>query len=228
MAALRNLPIYGKALGADSHLVQEFKYSEATAYRLLNAMKLASEVPEVEEKIQSGELSVSILSQVQSYCQAQKRENGLEIKLEEKKQILEAVEGCSKRETEKVLASLHPEQPISMSQETERVITPQQTEIKFVASDELLAKLNRIKDLTAHQKINPSYAELFELMAEVVLNKIDPLRKSEKLKQKKEEAKEEEEQLAKGEVLSPVTGKTHQKLALYYAHTLKFRSNCVF
>ena len=29
-------------------LVQEFKYPEATAYRLLNAMKLVSEVPEVE------------------------------------------------------------------------------------------------------------------------------------------------------------------------------------
>ena len=35
-------------------LVQEFQYPEATAYRLLNAMKLVSEVPEVEGKIQSG------------------------------------------------------------------------------------------------------------------------------------------------------------------------------
>ena len=56
-------------------LVQEFQYPEATAYRLLNAMKLVSEVPEVEGKIQSGQLSVSAIAQVQSYCQAQKIEH---------------------------------------------------------------------------------------------------------------------------------------------------------
>ena len=138
-------------------------------------MKLVSEVPEVEGKIQSGQLSVSTIAQVQSYCQAQKRENGLDIKLEEKKQILQVVEGRSKRETEKLLASLHPEQPLPLIRETERVLTPHDTEIKFVANGKLLAKLNRIKDLTAHKNINPSYAELFDGMADTVLNKIDPM-----------------------------------------------------
>jgi len=182
-------------------LVQEFKYPEATAYRLLNAMKLVSEVPEVEGKIQSGQLSVSTIAQVQSYCQAQKRENGLDIKLEEKKQILQAAEGRSKRETEKLLTSLHPEQPLPLMKETERVLTPHDTEIKFVANDQLLAKLNRIKDLTAHKNINPSYSELFDMMADTVLNKIDPIIKVEKLKLKQQKA---EEALHQSEVLAEV------------------------
>src|ERR1700744_1417080 len=61
-----------------SYCTDELKYPEATAFRLVNAMKLLVEFPEVEKKVQEGLLSVTTLAQVQSYCQAQKKENGLE------------------------------------------------------------------------------------------------------------------------------------------------------
>jgi len=50
---------------------------------------------------------------------------------------MQAAEGRSKRETEKLLASLHPKQPLPLMKETERVLTPYDTEIKFVANDQL-------------------------------------------------------------------------------------------
>src|SRR4051794_36630312 len=48
-----------------TYCVEALKYHESTAFRLINAMKLLSEVPEVEEKVDLGLLSVSTLAQVQ-------------------------------------------------------------------------------------------------------------------------------------------------------------------
>src|SRR4051812_19985054 len=65
------------------YLRDSLKYPESTACWLIKATELLAEVPEVEEKIQSGELSVSTVSQVQSYCKAQKRENNLQFTTED-------------------------------------------------------------------------------------------------------------------------------------------------
>ena len=47
-------------------------------------------------------------------------------------------------------------------------------------------KLERIKDLTGHVEMDPSYAELFERMADVVLKKIDPEKKVKKTEPQEE------------------------------------------
>ena len=126
--------------------------------------------------VKSGAISVSTVSQVQSYVRAQAKENGLVFSLEDKKAVLQSVEGFSKKQTEKVLATLCPEHPLPIDREVERPINASETEIKFMASDGLLAKLKRIEDLMAHTNWNPSYAELLDRMAEIVLDKIDPVR----------------------------------------------------
>src|SRR5690606_13389360 len=45
------------------YAVRELKYSEAAAQRRILAMRLLNELPQVEEKIQSGELSLSVVCQ---------------------------------------------------------------------------------------------------------------------------------------------------------------------
>lgn len=170
-----------------TYLVEHLKYPEASAYRLVNALKLLKELPEVEkkveEKVESGVLSISTLSQVQSFCQAQKKENQIEIKAEEKIKVLASVEGCTRKETERVLASLYPEQPLSIPDQQRR-ISVHQTEIKITLDDTLLEKLDRIKQLISHQNLNPSYAELLDYLAEMVLDKMDPIRKEERKNRK--------------------------------------------
>lgn len=180
-----------------SFVVGDLKYPEATAYRLVNAMQLMLVLPEVEEKIKQGSLSVSTASQVQSYIKAQSRENAVQFAIKEKKEILQAVEGQSSRMTEKILASFHPAHPLKSAEEKVCPVANDQTIIQFVASDDLMKKLSRIKDLTAHQNWNPSYAELFQKLAEFYLEKNDPLLKAERQKQreKKDESSCREEQL---------------------------------
>ena len=49
------------------YTVKELKYSEGQAGRRIQAMRLIKEIPEVEKKIASGKLSLSNISQAQSY-----------------------------------------------------------------------------------------------------------------------------------------------------------------
>jgi hypothetical protein len=132
-----------------TYAVEYLKYPESTAYRLVSAMKLLRELREVEQKVESGSLSISTLSMVHSYCQAQKRENQVVFDRADKVQVLASVEGCSRKETEKVLASWLPEQPLPPP-DRQRPVSPQQTEIKMTVDNALLEKLERIKELIAH------------------------------------------------------------------------------
>ena len=65
-----------------------------------------------------------------------------------------------------------------------------ETEIRFLANKELMQKLNKIKNLISHKKINPSYAELFQELADIALKELDPLQKHRKnLTERKESLK---------------------------------------
>ena len=161
------------------------KYPEANACRLLDSMTLLLEIPEIESKIASGVLSVSSVSQVQSFARAQLKAHGLTLSVQDKKSILAAVEGLSKKGTEKVLATLYPQHPLPEDRESERMINASETEIMFLANEELLNKLKRIEDLMAHTNWNPTYAELIDQMAEIVLDKIDPVRVQERMDRRK-------------------------------------------
>jgi hypothetical protein len=63
------------ALGFSSlfvFLMEEIGYSEATAYRRIQAMHLIQEMPEVEEKLETGKISLSVASLFQGFL---KKEN---------------------------------------------------------------------------------------------------------------------------------------------------------
>ena len=150
------------------YCIGELRYSEGAAGRRINATRLMTEIPEVKTSIAEGKLSVSTASQVQSFLRAQ---TSVQMSVENKKELLNSVAGKSRRECEKILSALAPEAP---QPDRERVLTPTLTEIRFVADDKLMKKLERIKELVLK---NPGYAELFDTMATLVLHHIDPLEK---------------------------------------------------
>ena len=65
------------------------------------------------------------------------------------------------------------------------------TGIFFNADPELMKKFKEIKDLTAHQNPSPSYQELFHMMSDYMLERIDPVRKAQKITRRQERKKEE-------------------------------------
>ncbi len=151
------------------YAVKELSYSEAAAGRRIAAMRLLVEVPEIEPALQKGDVSLSTLSTVQSFIQRKEEP----VSKQEKKELVFALQGKSRRECEKHLVALDPD--AATPQERERVVSPTQTEIRFIADDALMEKLQSIRELDGHVQSNPSYLELFHRMADLTLKKLDPL-----------------------------------------------------
>lgn len=158
--------------------VRELNYSEASAQRRISAMRLIKDLPkdnmtDIKTKLQTGSLNLTTLSQVSVFLKSEKKLNNKTYTKAAKTELINKLENKSKRECERELLKIS---PISaMPQEKEKQITENKTLIQVVIDDDLKLKLERIKSLTSHKNPNPSYAELLNQMAEIVLAKIDPV-----------------------------------------------------
>ena len=178
--------------------VKELKYSEAMAYHRTGALKMIEEIPEAKRSVETGELSIATLSLVQSACNAKKRKTKVGVGLEEKKKLLDEIVGKSKKQTEKILAEHFPEIREALKPERVRQVGEDQVEVRLNMRSDLMEKLKRLKDLNAHKHPCPSYEELVELMADYMLDGIDPVRKAEKM-EKRMARKMREKELRKNE-----------------------------
>ena len=78
-----------------------------------------------------------------------------------------------------------------MGTEKARVLTPDKTELKLVVEEKLMQNIQRLRELSAHKNLSMSYAEIFLMSTEFMLEKIDPQRQEEKRVRK--QTKEQEE-----------------------------------
>lgn len=175
---IENRKIY-LALGFSSlfvFLTEEIGYTESTAYRRIQAMRLIQEMPEVEEKLETGKLSLSVASQFQGFLKKenQKRKINQKPRLspQEKSDLLSKIEGTSAKKCEQKLIELNPE--LALPRERTKPLTPEKTLIQFTASRDLLEKIERLKCLTSHQNPEGKYEVLIEKLVEIALNKLDP------------------------------------------------------
>ena len=184
--------------------VKHLGYSGGAASRRIRAMEFLKDVPETEAALNEGKVSLTTVASLQSYLQHEKkkrRDNQEEqISLETKKDLLHQIENKSKTECEKIFVSLSPalEDKI-LGTEKARVLTPDKTELKLVVEEKLMQNIQRLRELSAHKNPNMSYAEIFLMSTEFMLDKIDPQRQDERRAQKqakkevKEQVKNEEE-----------------------------------
>ncbi|MGK5090260.1 hypothetical protein WDW86_22150 [Bdellovibrionota bacterium FG-2] len=148
-----------------------FRLSEGAAHRRISAMRLIRDVSEIAPALEEGKLSLSVASTMQDFFRAEKRA-GKRYEPQEKLELVKKMEGKSKRDCEKELRAISPH---SVPQESERVLSPEATEVRFVMNPSLAAKLARLKGLLAHRtKGDSTYAKLFEVMAEIVIEEVDP------------------------------------------------------
>ena len=146
------------------YALKELLYSEGQAHRRIQAMRLIKEIPEVEKKVASGELSLSNVSQAQSYFRSRaKDEKKKEITLEEKREVLQTLENKSTREGEIELLKKQPQRALPV--ERQRPLTPSHTEVRFVMTSELEEQLQRVRALLGSKGANMSLAELISQMA---------------------------------------------------------------
>lgn len=155
------------------YAVKELGYSEDQAYRRVKAAELLQQVPEIEEKIETGTLTLANLSVVASVVRRSLQksldklpaEKPVKASAAEVRKIIELVEGKSKREAEVTLVrekvidaeDLRPEK---IKQVGESV------EIRMTLRKEMLDTIEQLKSLMAHSDSNMSTTELFEKLCQ--------------------------------------------------------------
>src|SRR5690606_26219121 len=109
-------------------------------------MRLLNELPEIENKIVNGELSLSVLSQTQSFFKKKEREKE-PVKKEEKLDLLASLENSSARECEQKLVELDPE---LAQRDREQPIGQKLVELRLTVDEGFMSEVKELKDLLAH------------------------------------------------------------------------------
>jgi 5-methylcytosine-specific restriction endonuclease McrA len=146
------------------YAVKELKYSEDQAYRRINAMRLIRELPEIEKSIEEGTLSLSTLGVASSLFKAEAKHNA-PVAPAKKLEVLNALNGKSRREAEVVVQSFTSLPKEALRPERARVID-EHVELRLVAKKELQDKVDRVKGLIAHLHPQMSTAELLEKLCD--------------------------------------------------------------
>jgi 5-methylcytosine-specific restriction endonuclease McrA len=153
--------------------VKHLGLSEGSAQRRISAMRLIRDIPEAKAKLESGEISLSNASQVQSVFRAaraaeQSDKNAVQkmsvpMSIEDKKEVLEKISGMTQRECQSALLKFVP-QAASQLMERERQVSEDRFELKLVISKELHEEISKLKALLSHSLPLGSASELIEYL----------------------------------------------------------------
>jgi CRISPR/Cas system Type II protein with McrA/HNH and RuvC-like nuclease domain len=149
--------------------IKELHYSEGSAHRRISAMKLVREVPDVEEKILSGALSLSVISQAQTFFRNQETHEKA-LTTTEKREFLTKLENTSTRQCEAMILAIAPEMK---REDKERQISPTLTELRLTVSQSFSDKIVRLKELLSHTHPDLTTSQLLELSLDALLAKKD-------------------------------------------------------
>lgn len=158
LTEIENRKLYSE-LGYSSlykYAIHELGLDESSAVRRIKAATVLRDIPEIEEKIENGELSLTNLSKVADSF----KQNDI-TDIEKKKEILESIENLSTRNCEKTLIELTGKELPPPKKEL-KPITKTLNLLTVTISDEGAHLLTELKGLLAHR--NFSQDKLFEMI----------------------------------------------------------------
>ncbi|HEY1078582.1 MAG TPA: HNH endonuclease signature motif containing protein [Bdellovibrio sp.] len=129
------------------YLVKECHYSGSAAWRRIVAAKLVTEVPAVAEKIQSGSLNLSQISEL-SRAIKEKERGGAVVSTLQKTEIVAAISGKTTMETQKEISL---ELDLEIKKPEHKVVQKDDSvRVELTLSQEQYQQLMQCKDLAAH------------------------------------------------------------------------------
>jgi len=155
-------------------LVKGFGYSNAAAYRRIEAARLLQTLPEVAEKLENGEVNLSVLAKAQTAFRAEEKA-GRPVSVEEKRELVEQLEGKSQAQAESKIREVFPE---TEKKEAKRVVNESCVRVSLNLSPEAAQNLARVRELLSHKYPQATDGELVAHALEFLLEKTDPLRKA--------------------------------------------------
>jgi hypothetical protein len=136
-------------------------YSEPEAMLRIQAMRLTRAVPEAAKKIEEGELRLSVAAKIQSAVKEAP---------EKAKELVRELAGASKREAERRLAEVFPQETRG---EKARPVNEDKVEIRFTVTREEFELFQKLMDRKAHTNFEREYEKLFTALAKAELKKLE-------------------------------------------------------
>lgn len=143
------------------YTTKELGYSDSAAMRRINSARLLNEMPSLEKKIVSGDISLTSLAQA---AQSFKRNN---FDNDVKRSIIAQLENKSTRDCDKILSIF--DNPTEQKEEI-KAITPELSSLTVTITDKTLQNLEKLKSQLAHK--NFSNDELLNFIFNLALEKI--------------------------------------------------------
>jgi hypothetical protein len=129
-------------------------------YPRLQAMRLMRSIPEVEQKLEEGQLSVTNALKAQQVFAAECKERV--VSLQEKRSVLESLENASTKEADRLLAQKYPES--KRPPEKVKPVAENQNLIQFYVDDETLKQIEALKARFSHQMPSGKMADLIKIL----------------------------------------------------------------
>lgn len=146
--------------GLFTYCVRELGFSDAQAYQRIQAMRALKSIPELKPMIESGSLSVSSVSKVETHLRQEKK-LGKDLPRETRLELFEAMRNCSSREVDAKLLEVKGEKP--------------RVKLILELDEELEALWTEVKNRAAHRS-KGSEAEVLKILAREWLSRNDPAR----------------------------------------------------
>ncbi|MGZ3802531.1 MAG: HNH endonuclease, partial [Bdellovibrio sp.] len=143
-----------------------YHLSETASYQRVNALKLIESVPEAQEALFKGEVSLSNAALVQSFIYRSEKEAMSPLSTEAKMNIIES-KGKTHREAQVTLAEVNPVAALPANKEKQ--ITKAHTQLQIVVDDETMALLKEIQSFLSHTIPNGNYNAVLKYMGKQVL-----------------------------------------------------------
>ena len=125
------------------------KFSEGATSRRISSMKLLREVPEIEAKVESGELNLTTLSQASTFFNQEEKVSYPKAP-DEKREVLKALESKSTFDVQDELLR-RSSAPTPKGKDKARKLTDRLTQVSFVLDPELRDEIEAIRGLLAHR-----------------------------------------------------------------------------
>ena len=183
-------------------LVAEHGMEEWVAERRIRAARMLKRFPFLQGKFETGQLNLTLLEIVQGCAHREKLSDP------EFAEILEAICGMSCRAAKREIACRYPQAAEEMPHDRIRPLTAELSEVRFVATEELLEKLAEIRGLLAHSQPKLSFGELIDHLASDYRERHHPEEKARRAKEreeKKEAAEKEKKQESVTETIKTPT-----------------------
>jgi hypothetical protein len=138
-------------------------------------MRIIKDVPAAEEKVRTGELTLTHLKLAQNFFNTEKRKGSGEYSKSEKLEFLETLCETSTREAQKIIFQ-ESTAPKELIPDQIKEISQENVELRFIGTEKLKNLIDLSQELLAHKHPGASLGEIIEMALERFVDELDPSR----------------------------------------------------